>query len=670
METPLDRWIARLAQILTALGERPLALFCLALALNALAFPYQGIVLDARLYSFQVLNRVEDGACSDDLFFRFGSQDQYSLFSLAVAPVARCFGLPLSFFLVYLLCNSLLILGMQRLTAALISRPGLSALALLFLATNPLVFGGWHVFQVNEPYLTSRNTATALTLLGLAEMMRGRHVMALLLLLGACSLHPLMGIGGLAVLTIWLATEYLPRRVLLAAAAVLGLGGAVVLFSPPLAARVFGQMDDDWLMHVRFSTAYNFPDEWSPSDWLQIAVPFTLMLAAAWRFRGEQRIARLSAAVLLVAAGGLLATTVASRYGYALLFQAQPYRAVWLLKVLYVPLGLSLAASLWSERSERSRLAAVGVFGSMCLTSFILEELILPLAFLPLFALYFRGLEPKPRSLSWLGDALTCSLALGLFGWGAYKFGLIAAFNEPLVRYHGGLYALGQMLNSLGPVFWSTVALWLVARRYRRDGFGLRTATLAVAIFVAVQAASFLVPFTAYYRAHYQRGFDDVQFVSHFLHRQQHGENGRRPTVYWSVGLVDILWLDLRVNSFYDFSQIQGILFSRNTAMEGSRRARLVREFELERLREERILLSDRWCELLEKIYGIKMEDADPTRDGLLQMCREPGLDYVVTPHNFDGLYAETNGRVYVYDCRQLRRRFFPSPRPHEDASP
>ena len=63
----------RTAALLNALGERPRTLFCLALALNALAFPYQGIVLDARLYSFQVLNRVEGGAFSNDLFFRFGS---------------------------------------------------------------------------------------------------------------------------------------------------------------------------------------------------------------------------------------------------------------------------------------------------------------------------------------------------------------------------------------------------------------------------------------------------------------------------------------------------------------------------------------------------------------------------------------------------------------------
>jgi hypothetical protein len=669
MDTPLDRWLSRSARVLTALGERPWTLFCLALALNALAFPYQGIVLDSRLYSFQVLNRVEDGAFANDLFFRFGSQDQYSFFSRAAAPLAASVGLPTAFFLIYLLCNSLMILGMQRLTASLVPEKGLAVLALLFLVTNPLLFGGCHVFQVNEPYLTSRNTATALTLLGLSEMLRGRLLLSLLLLAAGCCLHPLMGIGGLAVLTSWSAWEFLPRRVLVALAIVFGIAGIIVLAYPPLATHAFGQIDELWLTHVRYASPYNFPDEWSWSDWMHMAVPFAIVLAAAWRFRREVALARVSCAILLISACGLVATLIASTQGYTLLFQAQPYRAVWLLKVLFVPLGFRLATDMWQAQTERSRLEALGVLGAMGLTSFIPEEFVLPLACLSVFALYFRGAEREARSPSWLSQAITCSLLLGLSGWGLFRFGLIVAFREPLLRYHGGIYALGQLLNSLGPVFWCVASVWLLVWIHRRDPFRGRTVAVAVAVFAAVQTGVFLLPLTSYYQSRYKRGFDDIQFVSHFLHRQPRADGGR-PTVYWCTGQVDILWLDLRVNSYCEFSQLQGILFSRATAVEGSRRAVLVRQFEMERVRQERILLSDRWCELLEKMYGLTMDEADPTRDDLLRLCREPGLDYVVTPHNFDGLYAETNGRVYVYDCRQLRRRFFPSPRPHEDTPP
>jgi hypothetical protein len=656
MDTPLNRWIARSAAVLTALGERPRILFCLAVALNALAFPYQGIVLDARLYSFQVLNRVEGGAFSNDLFFRFGSQDQYSLFSRLAAPPAEWLGLPAAFFLIYLVCNGLLILGMQRLTAALLPKTGLSALALLFLVSNPLLFGGWHIFQVNEPYLTSRNPATALTLLGLAEMLRGRHLLALLLLVGGCLLHPLMGIGGVAILFIWVALQNLPRRAVLPLAVAAGLVAVVVLIYPPVAARVFGQMDEEWLTQVRYATAYNFPDEWSASDWMQMVVPLTLVVAAAWLGRSDKRLSRLGWAVALVSAGGLLASVVASRNGYTLLFQAQPYRAVWLLKVHYVPLGFWLAADLWQRATEAARVAAVVVVGSMALTTFIPAEFILPLCFVLPLVLFLRGVESKPRVAGWKSQTLACGLLLGLFAWGTYKFGLIVAFREPLIRFHGGMYAVGQMLNSLGPVFWCVAALWVLARVYRHVGFGPGTAAWAVAVGVAVQTAVFLIPFTDFYQTRYKRAFDDIQFVSHVVDRQPRAACEPRPTVYWSTGLVDILWIDLRVNSFYEFSQIQGILFSRDTAVEGTRRARLVRQFEADRLREEKILLPDRWCELLENLYGVRIEDAAPTRDDLLRLCREPELDFVVSPHNFDGLYSETNGRVYVYDCERIRR--------------
>ena len=228
METFLKRWASQSADVLAALGRRRGCLFALLLALNALAFPYLGITLDSRLYSFQVLNRVEGGACADDLFFRFGSQDQYSLFSRVTAPFVEWLGLPWAFFLIYLLCNALLILGMQRLTQALIPNPGLATLALLFLVSNALLFGGNHIFQVNEPFLTSRNAATALTLLGLERMVRGRYLISFLLLMAGCLLHPLMAIGGLAILVLWLAVEYLPRRVFIALAVTVILSSIVM----------------------------------------------------------------------------------------------------------------------------------------------------------------------------------------------------------------------------------------------------------------------------------------------------------------------------------------------------------------------------------------------------------------------------------------------------------
>src|SRR5690242_19940574 len=96
-------WPDRIAASLRALRDRPATLFLVLFALNALVLPYAGFIHDARLYGVQVLNKVEGGAFADDLFFRYGSQDKFSLFSTAVAPAAAVLGIDTTFFILYLI---------------------------------------------------------------------------------------------------------------------------------------------------------------------------------------------------------------------------------------------------------------------------------------------------------------------------------------------------------------------------------------------------------------------------------------------------------------------------------------------------------------------------------------------------------------------------------------
>src|SRR4051812_1995705 len=88
----------RLFGTLELLARRPTLLWAIALALNALVAPYLGLFQDAILYSFFVRNRIEGGAFASDLFLRYGSQDRFSVFSAAVAPLAAVLGLPAVFF--------------------------------------------------------------------------------------------------------------------------------------------------------------------------------------------------------------------------------------------------------------------------------------------------------------------------------------------------------------------------------------------------------------------------------------------------------------------------------------------------------------------------------------------------------------------------------------------
>src|SRR5262245_37757662 len=126
MTTSSPTWTQRTAGGLRALAARPWTLFFTLLAVNALAMPYAGLVHDARLYSLQALNRVSAGAYADDLFLRYGSQDQYSLFPPLSAFAVGWLGVQPAFFLLYLAGNALLLWGMMRLVQRLIEDRAIS----------------------------------------------------------------------------------------------------------------------------------------------------------------------------------------------------------------------------------------------------------------------------------------------------------------------------------------------------------------------------------------------------------------------------------------------------------------------------------------------------------------------------------------------------------------
>src|SRR5262245_49955166 len=107
---------AQLRHALSWLGGQPALLFLFALALNAVRFPYLGRVHDATLYSFQALNHLSGGQFSDDLFFKYGSQDRFSIFSTIVSPLVGLAGFDVAFLLLYLLSVALFYWSAIRLT--------------------------------------------------------------------------------------------------------------------------------------------------------------------------------------------------------------------------------------------------------------------------------------------------------------------------------------------------------------------------------------------------------------------------------------------------------------------------------------------------------------------------------------------------------------------------
>ncbi len=150
------------------------------------------------------------------------------------------------------------------------------------------------------------------------------------------------------------------------------------------------------------------------------------------------------------------------------------------------------------------------------------------------------------------------------------------------------------------------------------------------------------------------RPTSDLQFVGRSC-RNSAQAGGRLPTVYCSVGEAGDVWLIVRAQSYFTRQQICGNLFFRETALEGQRRARLLRRFEQERTRCYVTLWPDAVKRNQEELFEAPLDEAPPTLDDLAAVCQEEGVDYVAVPEAFDVPCAASNGRIYIYDCRRVR---------------
>jgi hypothetical protein len=686
VQVVIEQAVHRAAEQATAtlrdLARRPLSLLLAMLALNALAAPYAGLMHDARLYAAQVWHRLDERAFADDLFFLYGSQDQFSIFSRVVAPVAAMVGVPAAFFLFYLAGKALYFLAALRLVFRLVPGRVLAVVSLLLLAVSSIPYGGFGVFGVNEPFFTPRPIATACVLLGVERVLAGRFGLAFLVVLVGGLMHPIIAVPGLAIVVVSWARARLPGRVFWTLSAIGGLALGIVLASPPLAGRLFGQMDEDWLMTARHASPYASPLDWPTFDLAASFGPPLVLLAAAWVNR-RRRLAGVALLAVLVGWGGLAASVLGSLMGYALLVQGQFYRALWLVNFLQMPLGLWLMWQLWhsgeigrcpdwgvrstSKESlasalgpqirtspATSRLAAVALACWLLLSRYEIE-LLLFLWPLPVIGLHLRGLGRQPRTAGWLWKSALASLLFAIVVGAALRFYLIIHWRSTLLARVEDLDYCRVLLGAPGFALWALAGLAGVTalRGWLGSGAGFRR--LFGPVFLTIQLTAFVAPLTSYYQQHCRYDRDDIAFVANYVNEARDPSAGR-PTLYWSNTSLGTLWIDLHAKSYYQLQQVQGLLFSRAEAVEAHRRARVVRRFELDHWKKEKEFIPADWLNLLQGFHECDLERSRPTRADLERLCREQALDFAILPQAFEGLYAATNGRLYIYDCRRLRQ--------------
>ena len=621
------------------LDRRVLPAAVLLLALWLLTHPWEGLWHDSRLYALQALHRLLPGQFSGDLFFLYGSQDAFTLFSPLYAAAIGMLGLDRAALLLQGL-GSLLWVGAAGFLLAAFLRGLPFWLGLALVMALPADYGPvFATFQIGEPFLTPRLFAEGLGMLAVGCAVRGRWAWGVPALLLALLLHPLMA-AGVALFGL----PYLAQgRRRLAIAAAVAAGGALLaaaLLGVAPFDRLLHGIDDAWFAQLLAMTPVVTWDGWRLGDWAsRTALAFSLVLAAAWLLEGAR--ARFFACTALAGAAGLLATWAGTGLVHnQLLMQVQPWRALWL-----VQLASAMAlACLWQLCWPRGRLfrALLLAFCVAILTRNTIGGALGALAAL-LLCLQARRAQPAElaprlyRLLLLMLAALACALVREIVG-GPLWTGIFV--NDIALATPSTLWLFILLRRGLAALA-GVALLWLA---WRLAGSGRRGALAAAwGVALAGLAGSAALALARADAAQWMAPATRAAVQQTFLPRIPPGA-----VVYWQEEVRNT-WFVLQRASYASYAQMAGAVFNRGTAAEGQRRmARL-----------ERLGVADgvRKRNRMETAIA-EGKLAPPSAATLAYACADPALAFVVLNSNLGGAVASVASAgdfFFLYDCARLR---------------
>ncbi len=606
--------------------------------------PYVGVVNDSRFYTVQALAALLPGRFNDDLYFHYGSQDQFTLFTLIYKPVLAMLGLAKAAILLTIVGECCWISGLIYLARG-IFRDGRVA---LIAVTMAVALPAGVMFNYGEQFLTPRLFAEAATLWALGLMLRGRPLWCLLLLSMSAIVHPLMTLPGFAVLFLH---EVGRRRIwwTVGAAAVIAALGLASLGVQPF-VRLLEAFDPAWFAVVRVRDFFCLLTEWSVMDWLKACNIF--VVAALGLSVAEPSERRFFLVVLAVALGGLALTLVGGDLlRNVLIVDAQQYRATWVLAVvanLFV--GPVLLRVRWSALSAMTRVTLALAVCTLVATTFLGGGyfVTIPMTALAGIAAAWeqnrQGRIPVgARVFGFIILGLTCGLAVTVL----YEY--MATIEDWPSLFWPAARGLGLTAAALGGcallVSASTAARGMLIRSLVVFAIGLTV--------IAALGWDQRTPWTKFI----ETADAAPESLSSLL-------PGRKP-IYWE-GDVRIPWFLLKRASYFSCAQGTGSLFFRGIAINYERRYE-----DFQRLRT---------LDIGQETTCPAPPDPAPTsfkREELASICaKEPELGSLVltrpllttpdgvwiSPENFEDVRAVnghvqvvTTNKFFVYSCAALR---------------
>jgi len=575
------------------------------------AWPYLGILQDARLYAVEALGRLHPEVYARDLSLAFGSQGQFTIFPRLFSALIDAIGLDQAAWLLASAGKLLWLAGIALLARTLQASP-VWVFGFALILAYPAYYDANTMLSYGESFATPRIYAEALTLFALSAWLGAQRGLALVLIAGALLMHPLMALPGACVLGVLaLIKGGRSARVWIGLVALVAVG-VLALSHPEVFGRLFMSFDAEWFGVIALRNSYVFLDQWDSAAWGRVVFLLVALGLAARDSRSGVR------NVALAMLGVTLTLLVLSWFGAGvwknvLLTQLQLWRVLWLAQILALLLLAGMLPGLWRGGYADRILAA-------CLAAaFLLDGWsagLLAVGGVGLRALLQRAKGVNPNTLFWkvlpfLIVLPWLLLQLAAIPWSSFDWRVALGDRVIFVALAGLLYLAAR---ESAPPFRKLFAV--VA------GFALLGAILAWAPNVFRGSAP-----NAVYEA-MRRDIPPGAVVA-----------SAAPS-----GLAQT-WFSLRRAGYANKDQVAGMLFSREEALEGRKR--------LERLRQAGFPNSD-----------LEWDKKNPRAlrpipvAAVRSLCQDPVLDFVVLEGKAERATVYYSGNkpvMSLYACEPFR---------------
>ena len=629
-----------------SLGQR-LALALLTFAIWVATHRYSGIWHDGVLYAGQALNRLYPERFVGDLFFAYGSQDSFSVFSPLYAGLISVVGInPASLILtVFAQCAWLV-------SAALLAKSVLQGVlpwvGLLAITALPRVYGADDVFAYAEVFATARVLSELLVLAGLACLYGGRRVAGNSLLLGAALFHPVIAFPGIAVAFAMQASW----RIVLAASTCAFLAVPLLAFGVPDAREPLRVMDSLWYGISIERSPFVFLGQWELAELAQPVIWVAILSLASRMSLGFAR--RFWHSVIYAGTIGFALAAMADCWPIALLVQMQTWRSAWLLQVCGILAAVWLIQALWSQ----------GRFGRLLLIA--MATCLFAGGDWGFFAGAFLAMSYSALA-RWrpLVDLVEKHYPLFVAGFVFASLPEVLIVMRELVGamravFIDAMLALPQVSSELvleqPSVFWlalGTMALFMILSDWSKPVFRV-LAGLAVLVTLLISGLSWVALLRPEYRP--LVGSDEPPTLLR--------EAIPPGSLTYMEGGHGYLWFVLGRPSYASHHQAAGVIFSRRTALEAQRRLNAIA---LLGTSDERLQWRIPESEAI-MLAGKEKRKWIPTQ-ALVSVCQDPILDFVVLRRPLRGEPAvnpfsvvpvalqkgQSPTMLYVFECRRLR---------------